>query len=403
MPYFKYKARDRRGKEVRGVLIAENESALSLTLERMNLYLVSAREVKKERESLRPVGVKRRDLITFTIHLATSLEAGIAIITAIRDFADSTENIKFKEVLNDIVKQLEAGAFLSDAMSKYPRVFSELYVNILRAGEATGNVDMVLKDLVKFLEWQEELATQVKQASIYPSVVISLIIGVITIMMTFTLPKFFPILKSFNVELPLPTKIIMGVSNFFIKFWWAIFGLIVGFVILYILTNRTYEGKRFWDKVKLGLPIFGSLNKKIALSRFSHYLSILYKAGIGIVQSLYIVEKIVGNSIIADEIKKVREGIVRGESLSEGLKKSKYFPPLVNRMIEVGEDTGKLDESLNKVSEYYDREVPAAIRRFFAILEPAMIVLLGGMVLFMALSIFLPMYKLTSTIGTVAR
>lgn len=403
MPYFKYKARDRRGKEVRGVLIAENESALSLTLERMNLYLVSAREVKKERESLRPVGVKRRDLITFTIHLATSLEAGIAIITAIRDFADSTENIKFKEVLNDIVKQLEAGAFLSDAMSKYPRVFSELYVNILRAGEATGNVDMVLKDLVKFLEWQEELSSQVKQASIYPSVVISLIIGVITIMMTFTLPKFFPILKSFNVELPLPTKIIMGVSNFFIKFWWAIFGLIVGFVILYILTNRTYEGKRFWDKVKLGLPIFGSLNKKIALSRFSHYLSILYKAGIGIVQALYIVEKIVGNSIIADEIKKVREGIVRGESLSEGLKKSKYFPPLVNRMIEVGEDTGKLDESLNKVSEYYDREVPAAIRRFFAILEPAMIVLLGGMVLFMALSIFLPMYKLTSTIGTVAR
>lgn len=403
MPYFKYKARDRRGKEVRGVLIAENESALSLTLERMNLYLVSAREVKKERESLRPVGVKRRDLITFTIHLATSLEAGIAIITAIRDFADSTENIKFKEVLNDIVKQLEAGAFLSDAMSKYPRVFSELYVNILRAGEATGNVDMVLKDLVKFLEWQEELSSQVKQASIYPSVVISLIISVITIMMTFTLPKFFPILKSFNVELPLPTKIIMGVSNFFIKFWWAIFGLIVGFVILYILTNRTYEGKRFWDKVKLGLPIFGSLNKKIALSRFSHYLSILYKAGIGIVQALYIVEKIVGNSIIADEIKKVREGIVRGESLSEGLKKSKYFPPLVNRMIEVGEDTGKLDESLNKVSEYYDREVPAAIRRFFAILEPAMIVLLGGMVLFMALSIFLPMYKLTSTIGTVAR
>lgn len=403
MPYFQYKARDGRGKEVRGVIIAENESALSLTLERMNLYLVSAREVKKEKESLRPVGVKRRELITFTIHLATSLEAGIAIITAIRDFADSTENMKFKEVLNDIVKQLEGGAFLSDAMSKYPRVFSELYVNILRAGEATGNVDMVLRDLVKFLEWQEELATQVKQASIYPAFVISLIIGVITIMMAFTLPKFFPILKSFNVELPLPTKIIMAISNFFIKFWWAIFGLIIGFVILYILTNKTYEGKRFWDKVKLGLPIFGSLNKKIALSRFSHYLSILYKAGIGIVQALYIVEKIVGNTIIADEIKRVREGIVRGESLSEGLKKSKYFPSLVNRMIEVGEDTGKLDESLNKVSEYYDREVPAAIRRFFAILEPAMIVLLGGMVLFMALSIFLPMYKLTSTIGAVAR
>lgn len=403
MPYFQYKARDGRGKEVRGVLIAENESALSLALERMNLYLVSAREVKKERESLRPVGVKRRDLITFTIHLATSLEAGIAIITAIRDFADSTENLKFKEVLNDIVKQLEAGAFLSDAMSKYPRVFSELYVNILRAGEATGNVDMVLRDLVRFLEWQEELNTQVKQASIYPTFVILLIIGVITIMMTFTLPKFFPILKGFNVELPLPTKIIMNVSNFFIKFWWVILGVIIGFVVVYILTNRTYGGRRFWDRLKLNLPVFGSLNKKIALSRFSHYLSILYRAGIGIVQALYIVEKIVGNAIIADEIKRVREEIVRGGSLSEGLKKSKYFPPLVNRMIEVGEDTGKLDESLNKVSEYYDREVPAAIRRFFAILEPAMIVLLGGMVLFMALSIFLPIYKLTSTIGTVAR
>jgi type IV pilus assembly protein PilC len=403
MPYFQYKARDGRGKEVKGIVIAENENALSLTLERMNLYLISAREVKKEKESLRPVGVKRRDLITFTIHLSTSLEAGIALITAIRDFAESTENLKFKEVLNDIVKQLEAGAFLSDAMSKYPRVFSELYVNILRAGEATGNLDMVLKDLVKFLEWQEELTSQVKQASIYPAFVISLIIGVITIMMTFTLPKFFPILKSFNVELPLPTKIIMAVSTFFARFWWAIAGGIAGFVIIYISTNKTPNGKRFWDRLKLHIPFFGSLNRKVALSRFSHYLSILYKAGIGIVQALYIVEKIVGNSIIADEIKRVREGVVKGESLSEGLKKSEYFPPLVNRMIEVGEDTGKLDESLNKVSEYYDREVPAAIRRFFAILEPAMIVLLGGMVLFMALSIFLPMYKLTSTLGAGVR
>jgi type IV pilus assembly protein PilC len=403
MPYFQYKARDGRGKEVKGIVIAENENALSLTLERMNLYLISAREVKKEKESLRPVGVKRRDLITFTIHLSTSLEAGIALITAIRDFAESTENLKFKEVLNDIVKQLEAGAFLSDAMSKYPRVFSELYVNILRAGEATGNLDMVLKDLVKFLEWQEELASQVKQASIYPAFVISLIIGVITIMMTFTLPKFFPILKSFNVELPLPTKIIMAVSTFFARFWWAIIGAIICFVIIYIMTNKTPNGRRFWDRLKLHIPVFGSLNRKVALSRFSHYLSILYKAGIGIVQALYIVEKIVGNTIIADEIKRVRDGIVRGENLSEGLKRSEYFPPLVNRMIEVGEDTGKLDESLNKVSEYYDREVPAAIRRFFAILEPTMIVLLGGMVLFMALSIFLPMYKLTSTIGAGVR
>jgi len=403
MPYFQYKARDGRGKEVKGIVIAENESALSLNLERMNLYLISAREVKKEKESLRPVGVKRRDLITFTIHLSTSLEAGIALITAIRDFAESTENQKFKEVLNDILKQLEAGAFLSDAMSKYPRVFSELYVNILRAGEATGNLDMVLKDLVKFLEWQEELASQVKQASIYPAFVISLIIGVITIMMTFTLPKFFPILKSFNVELPLPTKIIMAVSTFFARFWWAIIGAIICFVIIYIMTNKTPNGRRFWDRLKLHIPVFGSLNRKVALSRFSHYLSILYKAGIGIVQALYIVEKIVGNTIIADEIKRVRDGIVRGENLSEGLKRSEYFPPLVNRMIEVGEDTGKLDESLNKVSEYYDREVPAAIRRFFAILEPTMIVLLGGMVLFMALSIFLPMYKLTSTIGAGVR
>lgn len=399
MPYFHYKARDGKGKEVRGVVIAENESALSLTLERMNLYLISAKEVKKEKESLRPVGVKRRDLITFTIHLSTSLEAGIALITAIRDFAESTENLKFKEVLNDIVKQLEAGAFLSDAMSKYPRVFSELYVNILRAGEATGNLDMVLKDLVKFLEWQEELASQVKQASIYPTFVISLIIGVVIIMMTFTLPKFFPILKSFNMELPLPTKIIMTISTFFVNFWWAIIGAIIGFVIIYIITNKTPKGRRFWDRLKLHIPVFGSLNRKVALSRFSHYLSILYKAGIGIVQALYIVEKIVGNTIIADEIKRVREAIVRGESLSEGLKKSEYFPPLVNRMVEVGEDTGKLDESLNKVSEYYDREVPVAIRKFFAMLEPTMIVLLGGMVLFMALSIFLPMYKLTSTIG----
>ncbi len=398
MPAFSYKARNYAGESIEGVMNARTLEELEQQLLNMDLVLINASQLKESKKTSRGK-IKRRELILFSIHIATSLEAGVPIIVALSDFAESTDNPTFKNILAGIIRQIESGSSFSDALETYPNAFPEIYVSIIRAGEATGNLDSVLRELIRFLEWQEELIAQIKQASIYPTFVFLMIGVVIFIMMTFTVPKFIPILTSFNVELPTPTRILIAVAHFFENFWWVIIGSFIGFFIVYKFTYQTEKGRLFWDKIKLHLPIFGKLNRKLALSRFAHYTALLYSAGIGIPQTLSIVERVVGNSVIAKEIVKAREGIMTGNSIFESLRQSPYFPSLVLRMIQVGEETGSLDSTLKKVSEYYDKEVPQAIKKMFAVLEPTLIVVMGGIVLFIALSIFLPIYKLTSGIA----
>lgn len=401
MPVYTYVAKDIQGKTVKGQLEAMDESQLRATLRSRNLYVVEIKRGKdrplKERGRL-----SRRELIVFTVHLATSLEAGIPLITAIEDFAEEIE--AKKAIFTGLVSMINAGMSFSDALERYPRAFPSVYVSIVRAGEATGNLDKVLWDLVRFMEWQEEVSRQVKQASIYPTIVILMVIGVITILMTFTLPRIVPILKSYNVELPWMTRMFIGISEWFQTYWWMLILVIGGFVLFYKFTYRYSRGwRRFWDSVKLKIPVFGDLQHKLAFSRFSHYLATLYKAGIGLLQALSIVEDVVGNEIVAEAVGKVRERVMAGEKISDAMKTAPIFPKLVIRMMAVGEETGRIDVTLEKVSDYYDREVPAAIRRFFSVLEPAIIIFLGIVVLFLALAIFLPIYKLASTIGAQAK
>ncbi len=398
MPAFSYKARNYSGESVEGVMNARTLEELEQQLLNMDLVLINATPLKESKKTSKGK-IKRRDLILFSIHIATSLEAGVPIIVALSDFTESTDNPTFKNILAGIIRQIEAGSSFSDALETYPNAFPEIYVSIIRAGEATGNLDSVLRELISFLEWQEELIAQIRQASIYPTFVFLMIGVVIFIMMTFTVPKFIPILTSFNVELPTPTKILIAVAKFFENYWYLIIAFFILSFLTYKFTNKSEKGRLFWDKVKLHLPIFGKLNRKLALSRFAHYTALLYSAGIGIPQTLTIVERVVGNTIIASEIAKAREGIMTGSSIFESLRQSPYFPSLVLRMIQVGEETGSLDSTLKKVSEYYDKEVPQAIKKMFAVLEPTLIVVMGGIVLFIALSIFLPIYKLTSGIA----
>lgn len=400
MPSFKYKARDAEGQAVDGILEAEDEKALSEKLSDIGIVLVEAKAVKSTEGIAFYFGkVKRREIVLFTNHLATSVEAGVPVAQAIADYARETENPRVKRIVGDVERQVMAGTNLSEAMEQHPEAFSELYVSIVATGEATGNLDLVLRDLVGFLEWQEELVGQIKQASIYPAFLIMMIIGVIVIMMTVTLPKFIPVLKSFNVPLPGPTKVLIGISEFLQAYWFFLILFVVLFIIMYKVTNRTHKGKYFWDSVKLKMPLFGRLQHKIILSKFAHYFSILYNAGIGIIESFAIIERVVGNEVMRAAVLRARDAIEQGESIYESLKKESLFPPLVLRMIQVGESTGKLDTSLQKASDYYDREVPAAIKKMFAVFEPMLIIVMGGVVLFIALAIFLPLYKLTSSIG----
>jgi type II secretory pathway component PulF len=400
MPGYKYKARDASGTMVEGILEAEDETSLASKLAEIDVVLIEASPVKiSESRAIYFGKVKRRQIILFTNHLSTSVEAGVSVVQAIADFAGETTDQRFKKIIDDIQRQVLAGASLSEALSKHPEAFSELYVAVVATGEATGKLSLVMDDLVSFLEWQEELASQVKQASIYPSFLIFMIIAVITVMMTFTFPQFIPIFTSFNVELPTPTVILINVSEFFQSYWWVLILVGTAFAITYLITNRTPEGKFFWDNTKLKLPLFGTLIHKIALSRFAHYFSILYSSGIGIIESFNIIQRVVGNEVLKKAVIRCTAAVERGGTIYDSLKGEKTFPPLVMRMLQVGESTGNLDKSLQKVSQYYDKEVPAAIKKMFAFFEPMLIIFMGVVVLFIALAIFLPVYKLTSTIG----
>lgn len=399
MPSYNYKAKDDQGKTIKGVMIAANEDQLADSLDQMGLYLLSATKTRIAESHLRWERVNRKDLITFSVHLSTTLSAGVPILQSLQDLINECEKPGFKKVIEDVTRNIQAGSSFSDALSKHPKVFTELYVSIVKAGEATGNVDKVLDDLVAFLEWQESLAMDVKQATIYPAFVLTAVISLVVLLMTFVFPRFTVIFERTNVPLPLPTRIVMGLSNFITSYWFFIVMAILAIIVSHRLIVKTPKGRYFFDKLKLNLPVFGNLMRKIALSRFSHHFSALLKAGVEIYHSLMVTERVVGNTVIAGVISSARDYISAGGSLSESLKKGNEFPSMVIRMISIGETSGSMDKTLDKVSQYYDREVPVTIKKVFAVFEPIVIATLAVIVLGMALSMFLPLYQMLGMVG----
>jgi len=398
VPLFKYKAVDFSGKEVSGSLYAETEQALQNNLRQMNLYLVTAKETAPPREFSFRKKIKRKDLLTFTVHLQTIVSAGIPIIQGLNDLIEQTGNRNFKKILEEVRFSIQAGSSLSEALQKHPHAFSDLYVSVVRAGEATGNLDAVLKDLVGFLEWQEELVSNIRQATIYPTIVLVAVTGLVILLMTFVFPRFTAIFEKANVPLPLPTRVVMGISHFLVHDWLYLIIGVVLLVVFFKIFQKTDAGRHVIDRMKLRIPIFGTLILKINLSRFSHYLGALIRAGVDITQSLLIVEKVIGNVVLSDIVRLMRARVQAGEFMSDTLREFPQFPPLVVRMVAIGESTGNMEETLDKVSAYYDREVPTTIKRVFAIFEPLVIVFLASVVLLMALSMFLPLYQMMGVI-----
>ncbi len=408
MPTYQYKATNDAGKTVKGVITAETEDALEEVLDGQNLFLISASETTKSPGGGGKKGggkrvvrskIKRADLIAFTVHLSTVLGAGVPILQGLDDMVEETENAYFKDVISGIKNAIQEGSSISDSFAAHPEVFGELYVAILRSGESTGRVDEVLKELVGFLEWQEELVGTIKQATTYPMIVMSAVMGLIGVMFAFVLPQFLKIFDDFNIALPLPTRIVIAISNFFQSFWWLMILVIVASVFAYRAANRTPAGRMAIDRMKLKLPIFGELMRKIALSRFSHYLATLFGSGVNILQALEVVERLVGNAVLADVVRRARLQVGTGQSIAGALRESGEFPSMVTRMVSIGEATGNLEETLQKVSVYYDREVPQTIKRLFTALEGLIIIGLGVVILFVVLSIILPMLSLQEVVG----
>ncbi|RLC48503.1 MAG: type II secretion system protein GspF [Candidatus Coatesbacteria bacterium] len=402
MPVFSYKARDASGRETTGVLEAENSGVLVERLGELGYVVMKVSKGRSEqgkRSKTKKVKVKARDLITFTIHLGTVLSAGVPLLTGLQDLTRETEQPGFKRVIHDITAQVENGAMLADAMSAHPSVFNQLYVSMVRAGEATGRVDEVLERLVPYLEWQEELKGRIREAMAYPLVVLAVVTGVIVFLLVFPIPRFAKIFAKFDVELPLPTRIVIGISHFMVHYGFYLAGALIAiFIVLRTLIKKTKTARRLWDAFKLKLPLFGTLIRKVALSRFSHTMSSLYRAGVEITECLRIVEQVIGNVILGKVIREAHDRIRAGGSMPEALAESGEFPSLVLRMIAIGDETGELDMTLEKVSIYYDKEVPYTIRRIFAIAEPLMIVSMGLIVGTVALSVFLPLYGMIAFI-----
>ena len=392
---WQYKAKNEEGRTVTGIMEADDEDALASALDIQNLFLVEAAPAKKK-ETVSPMKgrIRPRDVLNFTLDLSTILSSGIPITQGLADLGDSSEHNKLKAVIDDVLASINAGSSLSAAFERHPRVFDTLYVSIVRAGETSGNLDRVLADLASFLEWKADLRRDVVQATIYPVMVLSAITGLVVLLATVVLPQFATVLHQSRGPIPLPTQILFFLSVNFKLYWWVLLTGIIGSIAGFWFWRRTPKGRDKWDGFKLKVPVIGNLVRDIALSRFCHFFQILFSAGVDISQTLTIVEQLIGNAVLAEATRSVRNEVRAGNSLSNSLSQTGRFPTMVIRMFHIGEQSGQLVGSLEKTCRYYDKEIPARIKRVFAIMEPVLYVFLAVIVLTVALAIYMPLYQM---------
>jgi len=403
MPLFSYRARDKNGKIRKEELFADTEKSLFLSLKESNLYLVSCSRVKKKKNSsIWKKGVfekvNRKDLIDFSSNLAMSISSGIPILSCLQELEAMSKKAAVKECIARIAEDITSGSMLSEAMERQPEVFPEAYIIAIKAGELSGNMDGVLREMVSFLEWQQGMAENVRKVLTYPVVVLSAITIVLFIIIGFVLPRIIPVFTSLNVKVPLATRVLLFIGLFIRGNWLFIFLFVAILVVVSVFYGKGKRRPIFIDRLLLKVPVVGGLIEKLSVSRFVNNLKIMYQAGVDIRRSLEVAEKGIGNRVISEVFKRAREEVEMGGSLSASLSKSKHIPPLVSRMFSVGETSGKMDECLENIMKYYDSEIPRTIEKVMKALEPLMIIILGIAVLFIASSFFIPFYKMMAGI-----
>jgi type IV pilus assembly protein PilC len=368
-------------------------------LRKNRLIMVSVREQPKQiKLSLGGSRIKTRDIVIFTRQFATMINAGLPLVQSLNILAAQTENKALAEVTRSVVYDVESGNTLADAFSKHPKAFSALYVNMVAAGEAGGILDTILLRLATFLEKNDALVRKVKGAMIYPGVIISVAMVAIVILLIFVIPTFQGMFASANMELPLPTRIVIGMSNFLTHFWWAILAVIGGAVFAIRSYYASPAGRLQIDAMLLKAPVLGDVIRKSAVSRFTRTLGTLVSSGVSILEGLEITAKTAGNQVVHNAVMESRQSIAGGETIAAPLEKSKVFPPMVISMIAVGEQTGGLDEMLSKIADFYDEEVDVAVSALLSLMEPAMIVILGVIVGGMVIAMYLPIFDMMNTV-----
>ena len=403
MPTYVFKGRSRAGEVIVGERAADSRDALRLLLRREQVMLTSVKEKGREvavpvPKSLGRKKVKAKDLSIFTRQFSVMIDAGLPLVQCLEILAQQQENKYFQHVLTQVRQSVEEGATLAAAMGRFPKVFDQLFVNMIDAGETGGILDLILQRLSTYIEKIVKLRRDVVSAMIYPTAVIVIAVLVIVVIMLFVIPAFQNIfigLLGPGEQLPLPTRVVVGISSF-IAGWggFAVLAVVVGLVLALRSYYSTAGGRWNIDKLMLKLPILGSILRKIAVSRFSRTLSTLLSSGVPILQSLDITARTAGNVVIEDAITKVRAGVERGESFVEPLKATEMFPNMVSQMIGIGEQTGALDAMLGKIADFYEQEVDAAIANLLTLIEPVMIGFLGITIGSIVIAMYMPLFTL---------
>jgi type IV pilus assembly protein PilC len=397
MPLFSYKAIDRRGKAVTGRIEAANVFDLEQRLARMELELVDGGESAQRGRLLGGAGVTRQDLINFCFHLEQLTSAGVPIVEGLTDLRESMENLRFREVVAGLIEGIEGGKSLSQALADYPEVFSKVFVSLIRSGEQTGKLAEVLKSLTETLKWEDELAAQTKKLMMYPAFVGSIVVVVTFFLMIYLVPQMTGFIRNMGQDLPLNTVILIQVSSFFVSYWWAILAAPVVLWIGVRAAARAYPAvAHALDSYKLSAPLVGPILRKIILSRFASSFAMMYASGITVLDAIHSSEEIVGNKPLENALRTAGQQIAEGKNMTLAFQDVGLFPPLVIRMLRVGENTGALDTALLNVSYFYNREVKEAIAKLQAMIEPAMTLVLGAILGWVMLSVLGPVYDTIS-------
>jgi len=400
LPVWKWEAKSRQGEVRSGEMEASDDGAVKARLAQMGLEPVKVKRKPREINITIPGfgGVTTKDILIFTRQFSVMIDAGLPLVQGLEIIATQADNREFRRVLTDVKVRVESGSTFADALSQHPKVFDELFTQLVRAGEIGGMLDTILQRLGAYIEKNEKLKRRVKGAMMYPSIVLVVAVGVTLVMLMFVTPTFEKMFKDFGGAMPAPTQFLIDLSHVMTTYWYLIFGIPVALFVAWRFWVGTKSGRSQWDAFILKLPIVGSLIRKIAVARFTRTLGTMLSSGVPILDALEIVAKSAGNRVIERAILTVRARIAEGKNIAGPLAETKVFPPMVVQMIGVGEATGAMDQMLNKIADFYDDEVDVAVGALTAAIEPVMMVFLGGMVGGFMVAMYLPIFSVAGNI-----
>ncbi|MBI2422497.1 MAG: type II secretion system inner membrane protein GspF [Candidatus Hydrogenedentes bacterium] len=410
MPKYAYKALNKDGNEIFGIVQAESQALAINDVRSLGLYPTKVREAtkrderlaRKEKKGLDELyfgGVKTKELVVMTRQLSTLIDAGLPLLRSLNVLVSQLKACKLRDILRETSDDIQQGSTLAEALAKHPKQFDRLFVNMVRAGEVGGMLEVVLQRLAHFMERREALKRKVKGAMIYPIAVLVIASAIVAFLLVKVVPVFAEIFEEFGGELPAPTKLLIAAGDFMLYKWWILLTSINGTIISFKVIMKFEVVRKAWDRIVLKIPLFGDLVTKVAVARFARTLGTLIASGVPILQALKITRETISNSVMQNAVDKVHDSIKEGDTIAAPLDETKVFPPMVVNMIDVGEETGQLDAMLGKVADIYDNEVEIAVEAMLTLMEPAIIIVLGGIIGFIVVSLYLPIFTLGDQIN----